>query len=97
MVVKKINPNKHPPVDNVQKKLYFVHQQGRCVMSKANYDLPDEKLMRVIRLSGAKSKREAIIIALDEYLKKKKAEKLIQAYGKIPLSWDKRSLRSYRG
>ncbi len=65
-------------------------------MSKANYDLPEDKLQKVIRLSGAKSKKEAIIFALDEFLKKKKAEKLISAYGKIPLKWTKKSLRGYR-
>lgn len=66
-------------------------------MGRANYDLPDEKLAKVVRLAGARSKREAIIIALDEYLKRKKAEDLIRAYGKIPLRWTKKSLRAYRG
>jgi len=28
--------------------------------------------------------------------KKKKAEKLISAYGKIPLKWTKKTLRDYR-
>jgi Arc/MetJ family transcription regulator len=66
-------------------------------MSKANYDLPDDKLQKVVRASGAESKREAIIIALDDYLAKKKAEALLKAYGKLPLSWTKSSLRKYRG
>ena len=66
-------------------------------MGKANYDLPGDKLARVIRFSGARSKREAIILALDEFLKRKKAEKLIRAYGKFPLNWAKKSLRAYRG
>lgn len=65
-------------------------------MAKANYDLPEDKLQKVVRLSGAKSKKEAIILALDEFLKKKKAEKLISAYGKIPLKWTKKMLRDYR-
>ena len=66
-------------------------------MSKANYDLPDDKLARVVRLAEARSKREAIIIALDEYIQKKQAEKLIRAYGTSPLKWTRKSLRSYRG
>lgn len=66
-------------------------------MAKANYDLPEEKLQKVVRASGAGSKREAIIIALDEYLAKKKAVALLSAYGKIPLKWTKSSLRKYRG
>ena len=47
-------------------------------------------------MKKAISKKEAIIIALDEFLKKKKAEKLIAAYGKIPLKWTKKTLRDYR-
>ena len=66
-------------------------------MGKANYDLPNEKLLGVVRLSGASSKREAIIIALDEYLRKKRAEELIKAYGKLPLTWTREKLRAYRG
>ncbi len=66
-------------------------------MGRANYELPDDKLMRVVRLSGAKSKREALIIALDEYLKMKKAQDFIRAYGQLPLKWTHKSLRRYRG
>lgn len=65
-------------------------------MGKANYDLPDDKIEKVIRSSGARSKKEAIVIALDEYLKKKTAEELVRAYGKIPLKWTGKSLRKYR-
>lgn len=66
-------------------------------MSRANYELPDDKLAKVLRYSGARSKKEAIIIALDEYLKKKRLEKLAISYGKMPLQWSKKSLRAYRG
>ncbi|OGQ22233.1 MAG: hypothetical protein A3I05_06450 [Deltaproteobacteria bacterium RIFCSPLOWO2_02_FULL_44_10] len=66
-------------------------------MAKANYDLPEEKLMQVVEYSGARSKREAIILALDEYLKNKQLQKLVQQYGKRPLRWTKKTLRAYRG
>ena len=66
-------------------------------MGRANYDLPDDLLLKVKKLANVSSKREAIVIALDEYLKKKKIEKLIQARGKMPLNWAKKSLKKYRG
>jgi hypothetical protein len=66
-------------------------------MSKANYDLPNATLAKVVKLSGARSKREAIIIALDEYIKKKLAEELIGAFGKFKLKWTQKTLRAYRG
>lgn len=65
-------------------------------MSKANYDLPDDKIAKVVQEAGVKTKREAIIIALEDYLRRKKIEKLIQYYGKIPLRWTRASLRKYR-
>lgn len=65
-------------------------------MARANYDLPDEKLLRVVKAAGAKSKREAIIIALDEYLRQKKREELAEAFGKAPLAWTRSSFKRYR-
>ena len=65
-------------------------------MGLANYNLPDAPLKQVIRLSGAKTKRDAIILALEEYIKQKKREKLIQAYGKMPLRWTQKALKKYR-
>lgn len=66
-------------------------------MGKANYELPDDTLLKVKKLSGAETKREAIIIALNEYIRKKKIESLIQAGGQIPLKWTRRTLKKYRG
>lgn len=70
-------------------------------MGKANFDLPDDKLAKVIRLSGAKTKREAIILALEDYILKKEVEKklkkLAQSSGKFDLNWTKKSLKAYRG
>lgn len=65
-------------------------------MATANYDLPQTTLNNVKRLSGVKTKREAIIIALNEYVKKKKIERLIQAQGEIKLNWTKVKLKKYR-
>lgn len=66
-------------------------------MAKANYDLPEETLTRVKKLSGSKTKREAIITAMEDYIRRKKLEKLIHAEGKISLKWNKKSLKNYRG
>lgn len=65
-------------------------------MAKANYDLPNDKLEQVMKSAGAKTKREAIIIALDAFLKRKKIEELLAAEGKLPLTWTKKSLAKHR-
>ena len=66
-------------------------------MAKANFDLPVETLEEVMKLSGAKSKREALVIAMESYLKRKQLEKLIQSFGKVSLAWTQKSLKAYRG
>ena len=52
-------------------------------MAKANFDLPAETLQEVVKASGAKTKREALVIAMESYLKRKQFEELISSYGKI--------------
>jgi Arc/MetJ family transcription regulator len=48
----------------------------------------DENLLEEAKkASGAKTKREAVEIALEEYVRRKKAEKLIDLEGKIELSF----------
>jgi Arc/MetJ family transcription regulator len=48
----------------------------------------DENLLQEAKkASGARTKREAVEIALEEYVRKKKAEKLIEFEGKIELSF----------
>ena len=63
----------------------FVH------MAKANYDLPNDKIEEVMRISGAKSKREALLITLDSFLQRKKVEDLMGSFGKFPSAWKKAS------
>ena len=48
----------------------------------------DEGLLEEAKkASGAKTKREAVEITLEEYIRRKKAEKLIDLEGKIELSF----------
>lgn len=66
-------------------------------MAKANYDLPEETLLTVMKLSGSKSKKEAIIIALESFLERKKLEELMKSPGKIKLDWTQSKLKKFRG
>lgn len=65
-------------------------------MARSNYDLPNRKIEEVKKLSNARSKREAIIIALDEYLRRKTRDELRASAGKFHLSWTKKSLKKHR-
>lgn len=57
----------------------------------------DEKLLDEAKaLSGAKTKKEAVEIALDEFVRKKKARKLLDLEGKVELSFTLKELLSRR-
>jgi Arc/MetJ family transcription regulator len=48
----------------------------------------DERLLNEAKeLSGAKTKKEAVQVALEEFIKKKKARKLLELEGKMELSF----------
>jgi Arc/MetJ family transcription regulator len=48
----------------------------------------DERLLNEAKeLSGAKTKKEAVHVALEEFIKKKKARKLLELEGKMELSF----------
>lgn len=66
-------------------------------MARANYDLPEATLAKVKKYSGAKTKREALIIAMEDYLKKQKLRELLNMRGNLKLGWTQKSLRKYRG
>jgi len=56
-----------------------------------------ELLEEVKELSGAKTKKEAVEKALEEYVKRRKAKKLIGLEGKIELSSDLEEFLKRRG
>jgi Arc/MetJ family transcription regulator len=57
----------------------------------------DEGLLEEAKsLSGAKSKKEAVEKALDEFIKKRKAKKLLELEGKVELSFSLEELLDRR-
>jgi Arc/MetJ family transcription regulator len=57
----------------------------------------DERLLKEAKsLSGAKTKKEAVEKALDEFIKKRKAKKLLELEGKVELSFSLEELLDRR-
>ncbi|NUO09836.1 MAG: type II toxin-antitoxin system VapB family antitoxin [Candidatus Brocadia sp.] len=58
---------------------------------RATLNIPDDLLSEVQKITGEKSKTKAIIIALREFIKEKKLEKLLALKGKVELDyhWEK--------
>jgi hypothetical protein len=48
---------------------------------KTSLDIPDDELRDVVRFTEAKTKREAIITAVADYNRRKRAEKLLRHFG----------------
>lgn len=55
---------------------------------RTTLDIPDDLLSNLKKVTGEKSKRKAICIAIEEYIRKKKIEKLISLSGKIKIDYD---------
>ena len=54
--------------------------------------LNDELLDEVKALSGAKTKKEAVEKALQEFIRRRKAKRLLDLEGKVELSFTRREL-----
>lgn len=51
---------------------------------KTTIDIPDATLEEAMRFTGAKTKREAVLRALDDYNRQQKVKQLIGSFG----TWD---------
>jgi len=59
--------------------------------------IKEELLEEVKSLSGAKTKKEAVEKALEEYIKRRKSKKLLGLEGKIELSFNLEEFLERRG
>jgi Arc/MetJ family transcription regulator len=56
-------------------------------MVRTTLAINEELLNEVKALSGAKTKKDAVEIALEEFIRRRKARKLLELEGKIDLSF----------
>jgi len=55
---------------------------------RATLNIPDNLMSEVQKLSGEKSKTNAIIIAMKEFIRQNKVKELIALRGKIQINYD---------
>lgn len=55
---------------------------------RATLNIPDELIDAVQRLSGEKTKTQAIVTVMEEYVRRKKMEDLLALRGKIAIEYD---------
>jgi Arc/MetJ family transcription regulator len=70
----------------------------RCIM-RTNVDIDDPLINEAIRLSGTKTKKDAISLALQEFVETKKRLNLLDLEGKIRFrdDYDYKALRENKG
>lgn len=55
---------------------------------RATLNIPDQLIDEVQRLSGQKSKTQAIVTVMEDYVRRKKMEDLLALRGKITIDYD---------
>ena len=58
---------------------------------RATLNIPDELIAEAKKISGQKSKTKTITLALQEFIKKNRHEKLMALKGKLALDYDWKS------
>jgi len=55
---------------------------------RATLNIPDDLITEVQRLSGQKSKTGAIVMAMEEYVRRQKLQALLALRGKVRIEYD---------
>ncbi len=63
---------------------------------RTNIDLDDELVKRGLKLSGLRTKKELVDVALREFLRRKDQKKILELRGKISWKGDLDSMRRNR-
>ena len=63
---------------------------------KTTLDIPDELLNEAMRLAHSKTKKDSVIIALEDFVRKKRIEDAFEMEGKLKFKKDWERLRHER-
>jgi Arc/MetJ family transcription regulator len=55
------------------------------VLMRATLNIPDELIDELMKISGTKTKTQAICLAIEEYNRRKKVEKLLSLQGTVDM------------
>lgn len=63
---------------------------------KTTLDIPDSELQEAIRHTGAKTKREAVVIAVSDFNRRRRLQKLVEKFGTLDGLMTQEELRRMR-
>ncbi|HEX9942247.1 MAG TPA: type II toxin-antitoxin system VapB family antitoxin [Thermoanaerobaculia bacterium] len=64
---------------------------------KTTVDIPENELREAMRHTGAKTKREAVVIALSDFNRRRRLQKLAEKFGTLDEFMTQEELRRMRG
>jgi Arc/MetJ family transcription regulator len=68
----------------------------RIAFVKTTVDIPEDELREAIRHTGAKTKREAVVIAVSEFNRRRRLQKLVEKFGTLDGFMTQEELRRMR-
>ena len=63
---------------------------------KTTVDIPENELREAMSYTGAKTKREAVVIALSEFNRRRRLQKLVESFGTLDEFMTQEELRRIR-
>lgn len=63
---------------------------------RTSFDIPDSLLSEAKQVIGAKTKREAVVIALTDLIQRKKSRKILELKGSLKEDYDYKAIRHKR-
>jgi Arc/MetJ family transcription regulator len=63
---------------------------------KTTLDIPEGELQEAIRHTGAKTKRDAVVIALSEFNRRRRLQRLVEKFGTLDKFMTQEELRQMR-
>ena len=81
----------HFAIDNLCKKGIELKHIKEVIIMRATLNIPDSLIKDLLRVTGERKKTKAICIALDDYIRSRRKEKLLALSGKVQfdLDWQK--------
>lgn|SRR6185436_12317902 len=93
----------HPPVRGTRPQLLDSSSSlienpelARLDGMKTTLNIPEDELKEAIRHTGAKTKREAVVIALSEFNRRRRLQKLAEKFGTLDDFMTQQELRRMR-
>ena len=75
-------------LDKAYKKSIYLMHRKEVIKMRATLQLPDSLIDDLLKVTGERTKTRAICLAIEDYIRQKRKEKLLSLSGKIKFDLD---------